>query len=201
MEVKLDTDVNPMDYLIDNRPSNYRNCNNNQNKRNANSLHPFKFDQPKMIGYFSVNEYREFVPDASQLRYLKMPRTQNVEYDLNAGIKEFRPKPESVKREKMDFLLRFIVNNIERLKVNNGYRASNKLLSPDIICSRGRLVQIMCPQYVTDKTWSLLVSKYKGNIYICQPDGDDFHTIQTAYGFKFEQYMLSGTIVSRLHFE
>ncbi|XP_037046888.1 decapping nuclease DXO homolog [Bradysia coprophila] len=191
MQEKFDTDVNPVDYFINktNDRWNYRSY--DRKKRSSMSFYSLIFNQPQMIGYFSVNEYREFVPDASQLRYLKMPQSQNVRLDLNDGLKEFRPKPESVKREKMDFLLRFIVNNLNRLRVNEGFGFQGRLLSPDIICSRGRLVQIMCPQYTTDKKWSLIVSKYKGNVYICQPDGDDFHTIQTAYGFKFEQYLLS----------
>lgn len=188
----FDTEVNPQDYF-NYKQSNYRNFNNNK----RNSYTSLKFDEPKMIGYFSVNEYREFVSDASQLRYLKMPSTQNLQLDLNNGIKDFRPKPESVKQERMDFLLRFIVNNIEKLKVQNGYRCHNKLLSPDIICSRGRLVQIMCPQYKTqnNRLWSIIVSKYKGNTYITQPDGDDFHTKQSMYGYKFEQYLMSGMLI------
>lgn len=152
------------------------------------------FKQPKMIGYFSVNEHREFIPDASKLKYLKMPRTQNVHLDLNEGIKEFRPKPESVTMERMDFLLRYILNNFQTLKFKNGY--NRKLLEADIICSRGRLAQIMCTNPKSSNKWSLLVSKYKGNIYICQPDGDDLHTIQTAYGFKLEQYLMTGTFYS-----
>lgn len=187
----FDTEVNPKDYFTY-KQSNYQSYKNN-NKRQYTSL---IFDEPKMIGYFSVNEYREFVSDASQLRYLKMPSAQNLRLDLNNGIKDFRPKPESVKQEKMDFLLRFIVNNIEKLKVQNGFRSHNKLLGPDIICSRGRLVQVMCPQYTSRDKWSVIVSKYKGNTYISQPDGDDFHTIQTAYGFKFEQYLMTGTLVN-----
>lgn len=181
MQEIFDTGVNPMDYFDNEKKPrwNYR----------CNSL---AVDQPKMMGYFSVNEYREFVPDASQLRYLKMPSTPNVHFDLNIGIEDFRPKPESVKREKMDFLLHFIINNIDKLKTKNGYRCNNKLLMPDIICSRGRLVQIMCPPNPTEKKWSLIASKYKGNIYICQPDGDDSHTILTVYGYKFEQFLLSG---------
>lgn len=151
-----------------------------------------QFDQPKMIGYFSVDASRNFVPDASQLRYLKMPCTRNLRLDLNDGIKDFCLKPDSVKQEKMDFLLHFIANNIQKLKAENGYHACKKLLKSDIICSRGRLVQIMCPKYNSDK-WSLILSKYKGNIYICQPDGDNFFTKRTAYGFKFEQFMLSGS--------
>lgn len=190
MQEKCDTNVNPVDYVIKKSRDQLNLRSYNSKKRNSVSFYSLIFNRPHMIGYFSVNEYREFVPDASQLRYLKMPAMQNIRLDLNDGLKEFRPKPESVKREKMDFMLRFIVNNADRLKVNNGSRG--KLLNPDIICSRGRLVQIMCPQYHSDKKWSLIVSKYKGNVYICQPDGDDFHTIQTAYGYKFEQYLLSG---------
>lgn len=192
----LDTEINPSDYFTNNRHSNYRNC--NYNKRNTTTSCQWQLGTPKMLGYFSVNEYREFVPDASQLRYLRMPQANNVHLNLNDGIKDFIWKPESVKSEKMDFLLRYIVNNIEKLKAKNGIRCQNKLLNSDIICSRGRLVQIMCPQYITDKAWSLIVSKYKGNIYICQPDGEDLHTLQTAYGFKFEQFLLSGTFI-RIH--
>lgn len=191
MQETFDTEVNPTDFFTNNRNQqrSYRNF-----KRNlaASSLN---FSVPKMIGYFSVNELREFVPDASQLRYLKMPRTSNVQFDLNNGIENFRPKPESVKQERMDFLLSFIVKNVEKVKVKNGYRCHNKLLNPDIICSRGRLVQIMCSQCKNHNKWSLLVSKYKGNIYISQPDGTDDHTKHTAYGFKFEQYLVTGTFL------
>lgn len=201
MQGKFDTDINPASYFVNNSNHQWNNRNNDRRRRGAVSLYSLIFSEPEMIGYFSVNEYREFVADASQLRYLKVPHTQNLQLDLNDGLKEFRPKPESVKREKMDFLLRFIVNNIEKIKTENDSSSRNKFLKPDIICSRGRLVQIMCPQYNHDKKWSLIVSKYKGNVYICQPDGDDFHTIQTAYGFKFEQYLLSGKASTHRNFK
>lgn len=191
MQGNIDTGVDPRSYFTSNKQWNYQRNPITESKFNQSKTSE---SEPKMIGYFSVNEYREFVPDASQLRYLKMPSTLDVEFDLNIGIEQFRPKPESVKQEKMDFLLRFIVNNVDKLKVESGYRSNKKLLKPDIICSRGRLVQIMCPHYKSSENkWSLLVSKYKGNIYISQPDGTDVHSKQTAYGFKFEQYLLTGT--------
>lgn len=182
---KIDTEINPSFYFTDRKqlksPRKFNNQDNNLN-------------EPKMIGYFSVNEHREFMPDASQLRYLKLPKDYKNGVNLNLDVKNgHRWKPESVKREKMDFLLRFIVNNIEELKAKNQFHG-DKLLDMDVICSRGRLVQIMCPQHIKDKAWSLIVSKYKGNVYICQPDGEDFHTKQTEFGFKFEQFLLSGRL-------
>lgn len=182
MQEKIFTNINPKNFF-----KYYPLDNGNSGNLTQFNLHP-----PKMIGYFSVNEHRDFVADASQLKYLKMPRTHNVKFDLNDGIKDFRFKPDSVIREKMDFLLRFIVDNIDKCKAKNGYRCEKKALEPDIICSRGRLVQIMCPPNTAVTRWSLIVSKYKGNIYICQPDGDNEHALHIVYGFKFEQFMLSG---------
>lgn len=186
MQILIDTNIDPSKFLLNQEWSFRSNFNN---KRIATTS---LFDIPQMIGYFSVNENREFMPDASKLKYLKMPPYRNVYFDLNKGIEDFVPKPESVKQEKMDFLLRFILNNVEQLKVKSGSFNPDKVLEADIICSRGRLAQIMCTNQNSGKKWSLIVSKYRGNIYICQPDGDDFHTLQTKYGYKFEQYLMSG---------
>lgn len=185
MQILFDTALNPNEYFIS-KQWNFRS--NFQNKRTSITL---LFKIPKMIGYFSVDENRQFMPDASKLKYLKMPPMRNVYFDLNKGIEDFRHKPGSVTQEKMDFLLRWILNNIEKLKMKSE-PLYPKLLKSDIICSRGRLAQIMCANQHSGKQWSLLVSKYKGNIYMCQPDGDDLHTLQTKYGFIFEQYLMTG---------
>lgn len=195
MQKLFDTDLNPRDNF-QNQQSNRSYINKQRSKNSRNYEHNQRYwsilNVPKMIGYFSVNECREFMPNASKIKYLKMPRTQDVLFDLNEGIEYFRPKPESVKHEKMDFLLRFILNNVEKFKIKGDYDCHGKLLNPDVICSRGRLTQIMCCNHYGSKRWSLIVSKYQGNIYICQPDGDDFHTLQTKYGYKFEQYLMTG---------
>lgn len=160
--------------------------------------------QPKIVGSFSLNENRQYFADARNCKYIyKNYQSDRVQYNLNDGIENVIRKPESCTDEKITHLLEFISRNKERLK--NQWSASNgrkRFLSTDFVCFRGLLRLIMCTPYERRDSWIILATKYKGTIYLCAKDTDKQiqekknQTEDTkrilSYGFKFEQYILTG---------
>lgn len=176
---------------------NYRNFDRNGPLR--------RIAKPDIIGYFSVDRNRQFIPDFSNCKYLKLPPSNEpIQFDLNKGYEVVEHKPDSVNEEKLNHILNYILLNLKKLMAemrNEKY----KFLKPDIICFRGKLRMLMCTPYEFRDGWSLLVTKFKGNIYICGFETDeekDKRHNQTeqskkicSYGFKFEQYVMSGELV------
>lgn len=112
-------------------------------------------------------------------------------------------KPESASDEKLNHLLEFIVRNKQKLrKVQSEESDKNGALAADIVCFRGLLRLIMCSPYERRDAWIILATKYKGTIYLCALDTEkqvkerinmkDATKRIFSYGFKFEQFLLSG---------
>lgn len=190
MSNELDTHLNP----------NFRNYDRHGRCR--------RITKPNIVGYFSIDQNRQFIPDYSNCKYLKLPpNNQPIHFNLNDGYELVQQKPESAKGEKLDHILRFILLNLKKLvTVNTSRENAQKFLHFDIICFRGKLRMLMCAPYEFRDGWSLLATKWKGNIYICELETDKDkikRQSQTAeskkicsYGFKFEQYIMSGEFVS-----
>lgn len=155
------------------------------------------FKLPKIIGYFSLDKDRNFVPNASNLKYIRMPNNKRIQYDLNLGYENVQHKPDGL-NEKINHLLRFIVQN--KKKLLNEVR----VLNFDVVCFRGLLRLLLCTPYEDKENWSILVTRYKGVLYLCGHDTDKkiaWRQSITAklkkilsYGFKFEQYLLTGKV-------
>lgn len=161
--------------------------------------------QPKIIGSFSVDANRQYLSDARNCKYVyKNYRSDRIDYDLNDGIDQVIRKPESAKDEKIDHLLEFIVRNKRSLRRNRteGSNDGGAVLAADIVCFRGLLRLIMCSPYEQRDPWIILATKYKGTIYLCAQETEkqiqDRMNLTEAtkqifsYGFKFEQFILSG---------
>lgn len=151
--------------------------------------------KPKIIGYFSINDDREYQADHSRLQYLKCPsKKKDLDLNLNSGFESVIPKPEC--DEKINFLLKYILNNINTLKTKE-----SELLPYNFVCFRGLLRLLMCTPYENNASWIILATKWKGTIYLCAMDTEEKkmrdanETEQSKrfcyYGFKFEQYFLT----------
>lgn len=152
--------------------------------------------KPKIIGYFSINEKREFVPNHSSLQYLKLPsRSKPLNFDLNIGFENVIPKPNV--DEKIDVLLKYILHSLPLKQPQNKLQP----VPHDFVCFRGLLRLLMCTPYETKENWIILATKYKGTIYLCAEETEEKRAKDTYetekskrfcyYGFKFETYFLS----------
>lgn len=157
--------------------------------------------KPHIIGYFSLNGEREYIPSAENLKYLKLPKDiNNVNFDLNHGYENVIPKPASTSDEGLKHLLEFIIQNKQKLITRND-GPDKRYLEADFICYRGLLRLVMCSPFERRDDWCILATRYKGNIYLCQRE-TEMKKMQKlneteqwkrigSYGFKFEQYILA----------
>lgn len=159
------------------------------------------FKKPSIIGYFSVDCDRNYIPTAINCKYVKIPKAGcQVQFDLNDGYQRAKKKPPSASNEKLDHLLKFISQNLNKLR-NHDEKCKQKL-NADIVCFRGLLRLLMCTPYEYQDGWSILASRYKGTIYLCAHETEENRQNRQAqtdqlkkilsYGFKFEQYMMTG---------
>ncbi|XP_055624288.1 decapping nuclease DXO homolog [Toxorhynchites rutilus septentrionalis] len=183
------------------------------NETNLNPQHTIhntkafpSFSKPKIIGCFSVGPEREYISSAENLKFLNMPNPRPgkpLRIDLNEGFEIRKPKPDSAKQERIDHPLRFIAQNVARLRNHcvEANTTSRKSLNVDFVCFRGLLRMVMCTPYEKKTSWIILASKYKGTIYLCAKDTpekelDEANQTEQQkrfcyYGFKFEQYILT----------
>lgn len=78
-------------------------------------------------------------------------------------------------------------------------------MSADFVCLRGLLTKIMKTPYDEKEGWIICAVKFRGTIYLCafDTDADKYEksnrTIKDltfmSWGFKFEQYIVSGGII------
>lgn len=83
-----------------------------------------RITKPEVVGYFSINGQREYLPDLSQLKYINAPRNgrgEGVELNLNHGIDKVIRKPESASEEKINHLLQWIIYNSSQIEAPPGY--------------------------------------------------------------------------------
>lgn len=162
------------------------------------------FTVPEIIGSFSLNENRAYISDASNCKYLRKKNLERpLHFDLNKGYENVIHKSDECNNEKLDHMLRFIIENLPKLEDSNGKVSCQlKKLNVDFVCYRGLLRMIMCTPYENRDSWIILASKFMNTIYLCALETDTKkherlnETEKTkrilSYGFKFEQYMLTG---------
>lgn len=163
--------------------------------------------QPKIVGSFSVTDVgpnRCYLPDARHCKYVyKNYHTDRINYNLNDGIEQVIQKPDSANDEKLNHLLEFIVQNKQRLRKSPIDESHlDYQLFADFVCFRGLLRLLMCSPYERRDSWNILATKYKGTIYLCAKETEkqkeernnrnDTMKRILSYGFKFEQFILSG---------
>jgi len=159
------------------------------------------FRQPTILGHFSLNGERQFLPDNSGLQYIisdvLRPEGKRVSLDLNKGVrKAIRSLPHK-DQEKLDHLLRGVLLYRDRFRVDGEL----KNLHTNFICFRGLLTTLLCTPYERRDGWELHVSKWKGTLYLLQvdtpqrkrakADETDRQRVMSSWGYKFEQFMSS----------
>lgn len=162
------------------------------------------FSPPTIIGSFSLDGNRVYIPDTRNCKYVRKNDLGNpLHLDLNKGYENVIRKSSQCENENLDHLLRFIIENMPKLVHSKDSTASQrKSLNVDFVCFRGLLRLVMCTPYENRDSWIILATKFNGTIYLCALETDEKKherlnmTESTkkilSYGFKFEQYMLTG---------
>ncbi|XP_003737799.1 decapping and exoribonuclease protein [Galendromus occidentalis] len=150
------------------------------------------------LGNFCLKGDRQYVCDKSRMMYLIEPQSyENVNWDLNMAF-ESRIRKMSNLGEKIDHLLRWIMDNVEKFRAPcDREKLSN--LHTDFVCYRGLLTAIMCSVFENKESWIMGVTKYRGSIYMCQYDtAEKIHREKfqperliraSGWGYKFEQFL------------
>ncbi|XP_017869130.1 PREDICTED: decapping nuclease DXO homolog [Drosophila arizonae] len=186
------------------RPSFLKDGNDTQTFRVNVRLHRFgaKFpgtfpdiSRPEPIGFYSVNESREFENNAKNLRFLWLPSPSEMPLDLNAGIENVQRK--SIDPDYFDIyhICQFIYNHQEHLRTSS---TGQMELLADFVTFRGVLRQIMCTPYQRNRDYRLMATCLNGTTYISKVETSDQRSQamqmtrremdMCSWGFKFEQY-------------
>lgn len=146
-----------------------------------------RFDKPNVIGYTGLEN----------LKFAKNVSNRKVKFDLNRHIDTSKRKPADLD-VKLDNLLTFLLENEKRLN----FSLENDLEKVKFFCYRGLMTCIACTPYEKQDPWKIVAILYKGSIYLCARDTQDQIKRKlniteqekrfTSWGFKFEQYLLSG---------
>lgn len=151
-----------------------------------------KLDQPYIVGYMSVDVHREYHRDLSQLKYLNSIPRGRLHYDLNHNIDKAVKRTTDDNGEKITLLLKFIIDRKDYLK--------DFIKEGTFICYRRTLISVMCNFY-TFAPVTIVGSLFNNCIYLCSIESPQDIIERNSYrgrdkfcawGYKFEQYMLSG---------
>lgn len=146
-----------------------------------------RFDRPKIIGYI----------DLENIMFARRINEGKVRFDLNLHYDKAIHKPED-RDVKLTELLKFLLQNEVRLN----YPRESSLNMAQIFCYRGLMTCVACTPYENQEPWKIVAVLFKGNIYLCARETDykkerrqnitEREKLFTSWGYKFEQYMLSG---------
>lgn len=147
--------------------------------------------RPTIVGYIGLEN----------LKYAKRVQNEKVQYDLNRHICRVIRKPDDLD-VKLTELLKFLLEHEIRLN----YTLETNLENAKFFCYRGLMTCLACTPYENREAWKIVVILHKGSIFLCARDTDEKkHSKQsmtekdkmfTSWGYKFEQYMLSGELFS-----
>lgn len=117
--------------------------------------------------------------------------------DLGAGYEFVIKKPVDPSEEKLDHLLRVLVDDLPKYRNNN--TDEKQKLRADVIAWRGLLRLLMTTPYEDHESWSVLATRFGGSIYLMDWKSEKQVAAKShmktpemqrilSYGFKFEQY-------------
>lgn len=145
---------------------------------------------PEIVGFMSVDVAREYHGDLSQLKFLNTVPKGKVYFDLNHKMNEAVKRTTDDNNEKINLLLKFVLDRSKYLKCKN-----------EFITYRRTLISIMCNAFNADHI-SVMACQYNGCIYLCSLETPQEKQRRQnrnkqeekfcAWGYKFEQYLLSG---------
>lgn len=155
-----------------------------------------QLDYPYIVGYMSVDAQRDYYHDLSQLKYLTSIPKGKISYDLNHNIEKAVKRTTDDNNEKISLMLKFLLDQRHHLEFLNNH--------PEItfITYRRSLISVMCATYAREPV-SIVASLLNNCIYLCSIENSqvkknipqsDQNTKFCAWGYKFEQYMLSGNM-------
>ncbi|XP_026180855.1 decapping and exoribonuclease protein [Mastacembelus armatus] len=162
------------------------------------------YKQPVEIGCFSLDSERRFFNDSRQMRFYVEP-DKNPNFNLRDGYRDrFIKRDDSVK-EKLDHILRWIVDN--KSKLNPGATvASSHALDVDFVTWRGHLTKLLTTPYETREGWLLAVTRFRNTLYISEVETEasrrerenrtERHEEMMYWGYKFEQYTCADNVHS-----
>lgn len=158
--------------------------------------------KPYIVGYMSVDHARDYHSDLSQLKFLNSIPRGSISFDLNHNIDKAVKRTTDDNDEKINLLLKFLLDQNKRLS----------MVTPDVdwmfITYRRTLISIMCCVIGGAEPVRISGTLFEGAIYLCSLETpqqvqrrmsrsrqeDKF----CAWGYKFEQYLLSGNTLFRL---
>lgn len=158
-----------------------------------------QLSKPYIVGYMSVDHAREYHSDLSQLKYLNYIPGGRISLDLNHNIDKAVKRTTDENDEKINLLLKFLLDQNKRLSKD----------APDVdwmfITYRRTLISVMCSVITGAEPVRIIGTLFEGAIYLCSLEtpqqvqrrmsrstqDDKF----CAWGYKFEQYLLSGNIL------
>ncbi|KAL7850493.1 hypothetical protein SRHO_G00198420 [Serrasalmus rhombeus] len=163
------------------------------------------YKQPVEVGFFSLDSERNFFSDSRQLRYYSDPG-KSPKLNLRDGHHDrFIKRDESVK-ERLDHLLRWILENRVKLHSRNAATSSACTLGVDFVTWRGHLTKLLTTPYETQEGWLLAVSRFGGTLYISEVETEaarvnrenrtERHEEMMYWGYKFEQYVCADDVHS-----
>lgn len=146
-----------------------------------------RFDRPKIIGFIGFEN----------IKFARRVHEGQVRYDLNLHYDRALHKPDDLD-VKLTELLKFLLHNEARLN----YSRENSIDKAQFFCYRGLMTCVACTPYENREPWSIVAILHKGNIYLCARDTEEKKQRKrcmterdkqfTSWGYKFEQFMLSG---------
>ncbi|XP_030564762.1 decapping nuclease DXO homolog [Drosophila novamexicana] len=154
-----------------------------------------EFSRPEPIGFYSVNEAREFQDNANNSCFLRLPHPGDMPLDLNAGIENVERKGVDPDYHDIYQICQYIYNHKELLRTSSTGRLE---LPADFVTLRGILRQIMSTPYERNRDYRLVATRFNGSIYISKVETKEQRIEREqmtrnqldlcSWGFKFEQY-------------
>lgn len=149
-----------------------------------------RFERPKIIGFIGLEN----------IKYARRIQEGKVRFDLNLHYHKAIHKPEDLD-VKLTELLKFLLQNELRLS----FSQESSLDKAQFFCYRGLMTCVACTPYENKDPWKIVAVLLRGNIYLCARDTTqkqqrkqnmtEREKLFTSWGYKFEQYMLSGKII------
>lgn len=146
-----------------------------------------------IVGYMSVDYLREYHSDLSQLKFINNIPKGRVSFNLNHNIDKAIKRTTDDSNENIDLLLKFLLHQKHRLNLNSN--------SITFVTYRRTLISVMCSAFWDSQPLRIMASLFKNCIYLCSLETEeDIEKRKSrnkkqdtfcAWGYKFEQYMLS----------
>lgn len=154
--------------------------------------------RPLIIGYMSVDGNRQYCSDLSQLKFLNNNSNISTSLDLNHSIDAAIKRSTDENNEKIDLLLQFLLH--QNQYISSFYKGEGL----DFITYRRTLISVMCSAFTSSEPLIVKACLFQDKIYLCSVESAQEllrrqartkdEEMYCAWGYKFEQYLLSGIL-------